>query len=462
MDGTYLSNKESSKKNGVVGGFSNQSDELILPSPVLFLPKQIRVFDLCQLADCILYSGAFRAGKTIVLANVSIKTCIDYPGSVGLLGALVDSMARDVVLGTLVEQVDRYQAVIDKILKPRDLEYKILKKVNRTQGKMEVLFTNGSKIYIRPCDDERKLAGRTIDFFGLDEAVDMDESIFTQLIGRKSGTGNLPHRFGLLTTNPGAENHWIYKHFFTQPQPNFEVVETTTYDNVLLPDYDKYIKSLERIYDTDWINRYLDGKWGAFSGQIFKEFNLNRHVGSYNVGNLKYTKYIAGVDAGIRSPTCIIVFGVTENEKMYAIDEYYQSDISSRDTAKRLQDLHENKYHFETVYIDPTAADLVSQAYNLGVPCGKMKGNTPVSFADNDVTKSISKLKTFFKKNVIAFDKSCFNSIKQMQSYRYKKDTEQPVKKDDHAVDAVRYAITDFDPFSKRSSFGYVYWGKRR
>jgi len=99
-----------------------------------------------------------------VLANVSIKTCIDNPGCVGLLGALVDSMARDVILGTLVQQLDLYQEAIDRMLTPRGLSYKIIEQVNRTQGKMEVRFTNGSKIYIRPCDDERKLAGRTIDF----------------------------------------------------------------------------------------------------------------------------------------------------------------------------------------------------------------------------------------------------------------------------------------------------------
>jgi len=159
----------------------------------------------------------------------------------------------------------------------------------------------------------------------------------------------------------------FYKYFFTDPQPNFEAVETTTYDNVLLPDYKAYINSLERVYDSDWINRYLDGKWGAFSGQIFKEFNVERHTGQYIAGGMKFPKYIAGVDYGMRSPTCIVVFGISDYNKMYAVEEFYQSDISARDTAKRLQDLN-NKYNFDSVYIDPTAADLVTQAYNLDVP----------------------------------------------------------------------------------------------
>jgi len=46
-----------------------------------------------------------------------------------------------------------------------------------------------------------------------DEPVDVAEQIFTQLIGRISGTGNLKNKFGLLTTNPGSDLHWLYKYF---------------------------------------------------------------------------------------------------------------------------------------------------------------------------------------------------------------------------------------------------------
>jgi len=425
------------------------------------LPRQKEVFDACKKYKCTLYSGAFRAGKTILLGNVALSTCLDHPGSVGLMGALVDSQARDVVLGTFVSEADKYQKALDDYLHPRGMHYQILKQIVRTQGKMEVRFSNGSKIFIKSCEDHRKLAGRTLDFFCLDEAIDMEESIFTELLGRISGTGNLKQTFGLVCTNPGAETHWLHKHFYDEKPANFYTVETTTYDNVLLPDYQAYIRDLERVYDPDWITRFLDGRWGAFSGQIFKDFNLERHTGLYNKGNMKFVKYLAGVDYGIRSPSCILTAGISEYDKMYVVDEYYTANTTSRELAKKLSELHA-EYDYEKVYIDPSAADVVTQAYRLGVPCGKMKGETPVSFANNDVAESISKIKSFLINNRLFIDKTCLHTVRQMQAYRYKKDTEQPVKVDDHSVDALRYAVTDFDPFSERASFGVVYWGNKR
>ncbi|GAI85279.1 unnamed protein product, partial [marine sediment metagenome] len=82
---------------------------------------------------------------------------------------------------------------------------------------------------------------------GLDEPVDIQEGVFTQLIGRLSGTKNLKNPFGLLTTNPGSELHWIHKYFIHEDtkQSDFYFVSTTTYDNKLLPHYERYIGRIE-------------------------------------------------------------------------------------------------------------------------------------------------------------------------------------------------------------------------
>jgi phage terminase large subunit len=74
---------------------------------------------------------------------------------------------------------------------------------------------------------------------------------------------------------------------------------------------------------------------------------------------------------------------------------------------------------------------------------------------NNDIDEGISKLKSYFKNGVISVDFGCKNLIKELQSYRYEKDritknkTERPVKKFDHACDALRYGVTNFNPFRK-------------
>jgi len=110
---TCLDTKECSRKNGVVGGFSTNIDELILPSPVLFLPKQLRVFTLCQFADCVLYSGAFRAGKTLLLVHAVIKICLENPGAKGVLGSQTHTQLKSVVFSLFRDELDRYQKEIN-------------------------------------------------------------------------------------------------------------------------------------------------------------------------------------------------------------------------------------------------------------------------------------------------------------------------------------------------------------
>jgi phage terminase large subunit len=76
------------------------------------------------------------------------------------------------------------------------------------------------------------------------------------------------------------------------------------------------------------------------------------------------------------------------------------------------------------------------------------------------VEKGISKIKAMFNNDMIYIDPSCENTIREVEGYHYGKDgfnknlTEKPVKKDDHAPDALRYALTDFNPFKQKRNLG--------
>lgn len=414
-----------------------------------FLPKQLEVMDACDKFNAVLYSGAFRAGKTMLLVHVALKTCLENPKSRGLIGALTFSSLNNVVFQLFVEELDKYQEKINKA----GINLQIATRILHSQSKMQVEFYNGSILYFRPCDEERKLAGYTLDFFGLDEPVDMDETIYNQLMGRISGTGNLKNRFGLLTTNPANQTHWIYKTFYESDDPDTTHIDTTTYDNILLPDYDKYIKRLESAWDEDWVRRYLNGTWGTFEGAIYKEFNPEIHVGDFK--DIPTDYHLAGVDWGLRNPYAIIVAGVTNDKRLIIKEEHYGNNLSTHELSKKLITLHKDK-HFKKVYCDPTAADLILQAYNLGVPIGERRKAGIYSYADNDVNSGIARMKSLFKNNVVLIDKSCVMLRKQLLGYRYDTDKEKPIKKDDHTCDAIRYLTSEFNPYKDDGIFEYV------
>ena len=386
-----------------------------------------------------MYSGAFRAGKTLLLVHAAIRACLENPGTEGMLVSQTHTTLRSVVMDLFEKELTLYQ----NKLREEGVDLKLATKIIRSDGKMEIGFFNGSRVLFRACDDERKLAGYTLDFFGIDEPVDVAEGVFTQLIGRISGTGNLKNKFALLTTNPGSELHWLYKYFYLMKLKRYDHVDTTTYDNVLLPDYKNYIKSKEQVWDKDWIRRYLNGNWGMFEGQIYKDFNPNTMVGDFKDTPVAY--HIAGIDWGLENPHCILDIGVTADRRLIVLREHYGKKMTTSELAPLIAEWHK-KSKFRKLYCDPSAADLIQQVYDKGLPIAYSKTGKIQGYANNDVDNGIAKMKSLLRNKLILVDRSCTNLIMEMQAYRYKEGTEKPIKENDHSVDAFRYGVTDFNP----------------
>jgi len=384
--------------------------------------------------DFTLYSGAFAAGKTILLCIVFTTKALTYPKSRWLIGCQTYPMLRDTIIHTFFEELDLYQQKLQEQHIPIEL--------TRSWNKTENTWTgyNESEILFRSCEEPSKLKSLNLDGFGLDEPVDIDEEIFKMLQGRLRGT-HTDHRFGFLTGNPAGYTNWVYQHFFIRKLPNYTVIETNTYDNVYLPP--GYIANLERSLDEDYANRYLRGCWGDFEGLVYKDFHKQQHTGDYTRKSFKY--YIAGYDDGYRNPACLLILGVTGDDELYVIHEYYMSGRTNDEIAEDITRLYQ-RYPFYKIYCDPSGLNAIETF--------KRHGLNAVS-ADNDkktMNSGISKLKSLFKQNKIFIDTQCSKLVWELESYRYEKDkktgnyNEEPVKKDDHACDALRYALTDYLP----------------
>jgi len=416
-------------------------------TPRGYLPKQKEVLDALE-KDCkryVLYSGAFGAGKTLLECHAVIRQCIKYPGSLWLMGAMVFPMVRDTILRTFLHEVELYQKKIDNAGLKITLCEKYL------TGDKHYKFYNGSEVLFRSFDDPSKYKSLNLDGFAIDEPVDVDEQIFLMLQGRMRGTA-APNCKSILAGNPSGKTNWVYKKFFENNDKDYYHVHTTTYDNTYLPK--NYIPDMEKSYDGDYINRYLKGIWGSFEGQIYKDFNYDKHVGNYASKEVKY--HIGGFDAGYRNPACLLVVGVGSDNEIYVKKEFYKSGLTSEELAKETVFI-DSKYNMTKLYIDPSAIDTIEI-----MRTNKLR----VMSADNDIDSGISKLKSMFRNDLIFIDRSCVNLIKEVESYRYEKDrlsknkTEKPYKMNDHSVDALRYSVTNFNPFRQSTPLSAGHWGK--
>uniref|UniRef100_A0A6M3L178 Putative terminase n=1 Tax=viral metagenome TaxID=1070528 RepID=A0A6M3L178_9ZZZZ len=344
-------------------------------------------------------------------------------------------MLRDTVVHTFFEELELYQ----KMLKEKGVNIELTKNWNKTENTWQSY--NGSEILFRSCEDPSKFKSLNLDGFGLDEPVDIPEDVFLMLQGRLRNTASKT-QIGLLTGNPSGRSNWVYQYFFGEKKrPEYKAIETSTYDNTFLPP--QYIKSMEDSYDTDYADRYLRGRWGDFAGLIYKDFKKELHTGDYNSKVFKYS--IAGYDDGYRNPAVFLVGGVDGDNRLTIIYEYYQSNKTSDEIAQDIKPVY-NKYNVRKIFPDPSGLNAVETFKRQGMHIGDTD-NSRVG-----MNSGINKLKSLFKQNMIHIDSSCKNLIRELENYRYEKDkhtgnyNEEPVKKEDHAVDALRYMVSEYDP----------------
>lgn len=137
----------------------------------------------------------------------------------------------------------------------------------------------------------------------------------------------------------------------------------------------------------------------------------------------------------------------------YIYDEYWSNDQSVlwEEHAEIVRERHEwpDDPHYRDCYGDPSRPDLIREFGNAGIP---------MTAARNDVDEGIERVRLLLRVNEATGDprliidrKACPKLARQMATYRWEKGAlsglnpkagkPKPLKKDDDAVDALRYLV---------------------
>ncbi len=400
--------------------------------PRELLPQQYRF--ITSQATFKLYSGAFGAGKTLAGAHHMILHCLQNKRVLWLATCQTYPMLKDSVLRTVLNELDLYQKAFDEA----GLRINIVAHFNRSENKI-VLF-NGSEMIFRSADKASKFKSINLDGFWIDEAVDVPESIFLMLQGRLRNTGPAK-KFGILTSNPDNTENWVYKKFL-DPRTKLQdsaVFHSSTYDNHYLEE--SFIRNLEDSFDKDYAERYLKGKWGSFKGLIFPEFSKQEHVTTPKLYWKHYPPieyYIGGYDDGFKAPCCFLLIGVSggTHPHFFVSKEFFREGLSPSLIAQEVKRIY-SRWGVLVVYCDPSAANIQAEFRNLGMV---------VRPANPSVHEGIKHLKALIHERRLHINDECVNLIRELQNYKWKRDRlgnelEIPFKHDDHAIDALRYAL---------------------
>ncbi len=377
-----------------------------------------------------IWYGGVRAGKTIA----SIIRWLDYlarnpKGKKAMIGKTHRTLRRN-VLSPIKELVGR------------DNFYE-----NKGEGIVKI---GGQEIDIYGANDERsveKIAGATLAGTYCDELSLWSEDMFKMTTGRNSVPGS--KIFG--TTNPANPEHWLKRNYIDkQDEMSIKAFHFELEDNISLSE--EYIEDLKKEYHGVWYDRYIKGLWVLAEGLVYDMYDRDIHL----VDELPPMKeHWVGIDYGTSNATAFVLVGLGEDDNIYVVDEYKHSggDLESSKTDTDytndlIEWLDELQVQPKWILIDPSAKSFRTQVWNSR---GRCKAFNNVRKGNNSVLDGIRKVSSLLSsRKLYVHSSNCPEIKKELGLYSWDKSAQalgqdRPMKKHDHLMDALRYAVMGID-----------------
>ncbi|HBJ9550216.1 TPA: PBSX family phage terminase large subunit [Staphylococcus pseudintermedius] len=311
----------------------------------------------------------------------------------------------------------------------------------------------GQKILFRGLDDPLKITSITVDvgilcWAWFEEAYQIENfDKFSTVVESIRGSLDEPEFFKQITVtfNPWSERHWLKPTFFDEDTRLKNVYSNTTtfrvnewLDKV---DVDRY----EDLYRTNPRRARIvcDGEWGVAEGLVYDNFVVE-DFDWFQI--YKKTQFkVHGIDYGFTNDPTALISAVVDldNKILWLYDEHYEKGMLSDDIYKMIV-----KKDLETAEIkSENDMRMIAELKNKGV-----KRIVPAVKGPHSIMPGIQYVQGF----KIYIHPSCVHTIEEFNTYTFEQDNEgnwinKPIDKNNHALDALRYALSDLIFKSKKN-----------
>lgn len=274
--------------------------------------------------DVAIYQGGYGSGKTWCGSLLGILLSQKYPGSRGLVGAKEYELVKKTTLVSYMEHLDNFGFRAGK-----DYTYNKVDKIIR--------FSNGSEILFTGLDDPEKFKSLNLHWAEIEEASQISDSSFKQLLGRLRNTyrGDDWHDFRYRLfghTNPQPDKGWIYQRFVENKADNYRLIISATTNNIYLPEH--FVASMKDSFDEEYFRINVLGEFGNYaSGLVVKNFT------DENIKELHYCPDLPlhlTWDFNVDPMSCILAH--KDNNKVFFFDEFVLENTSTQRTIQAIVD----------------------------------------------------------------------------------------------------------------------------
>lgn len=335
--------------------------------------------------------------------------------------------AKEKTLGLVVAPT--YRMMQDATIRTfKQVNEEVIDSYNKTDSTM--VFKNGAEVLFRSADDPDRLRGPNLHWAWIDEAGLCRSGTWDIVIGRLRADGLAGPAW--VTTTPKGRNWLYYK------RDQMTIFKAATPDNPYLSK--EFVRSLLDSYTGEFLRQEVYGDFARFEGMIYDMFSETIHIKRRDYG--EFQTWAMAVDEGYTNPAVILLIGVDGDKRKHIMTEFYergklQSDVvnTALELAQMIQDKTEKRV--TEIAVDAAAAGLIADMRNSGLPARPRKGR---------VIDGIRTVQEHLKVQGdgtprLTIDPSCVNTINEFESYIWKPEKDEPVKENDHALDALRYYL---------------------
>lgn len=337
---------------------------------------------------------------------------------------------------------------------------------NETRLELSIHTQDGgeSEIKLRGFEAVETARGTQNDLLVLDEVSKM-RNFKEGWEGALLGTLAFRKGSSLSISTPYGYNHFHDLYQLGQgTNPEYKSWTFTSYDN---PHLDRdYLEGIRKIVTEDfWAQEYL-AEFRRFTGLIYKEFDITRHVHYFDTPFGEYGDWYFGQDFGVRGFNAAVPLRVDPEGHMWIVDNFKKEGQTAKESAEEIKTMLKKYMDLEkyTGYADPAG-----WASNLGTIVTGRQSNAamkpmqwaiadefidaglPITPANNKVTPGINYVRQLFQQDRIHIHPRCSALIDELLQYQWlsqpstqvgEVDEPEKVRKiNDHLVDAMRYAL---------------------
>lgn len=425
-----------------------------------FTEKQNEAWATVRTHKFVLYGGAMGGGKSYWLRWQLILLLFSY----ALQGF------RHVVVGLFCED---YPSLEDRHISKIKFEFPSwLGKYNAADHTFTLKEAyGGGVIAFRNLDDVSKYQSSEFASIAVDELTKNKEINFPFLRTRLRWPGIDKTKF-IAATNPGGIGHsWVKRYWIDKEfPPNEKSSQEFAYVRALVADNpyisDSYKQDLESFPDEHQRRAFLEGDWDVLQGQYFYEFRRELHTCPPHHPVPLNAKIFIAIDYGFTAPSAVLWCYRDSDDIVYVYRELYESNLTLEALAAAISANTPPSENISYWVADPslwrkTGETGLSGEQILVNAYKRIRGQCPLlKPANNSRIIGWNMVRSHLKPIPGKTDEdntsrlqiftTCHNLIRTLPTLMH--DPENPedldTRGEDHAADALRYALTSDPPKS--------------